>query len=515
MKQKMRKIFEAKKVPLMDAGDLSDDLPGGISPSGSARERDELDELDDDSGMMSGLPPMPKELTLQPVDPHYGGTNIPAFSYKAIEHFLKKSYFLRQKGDNLSFMLYGDPGVGKTVLIEDVAERIAIAEGREFIRADEKGDREDRYQEIIDNPEKFFLFSDVSASELDPTDISGIPQMSVDKPWLVVKHHPWAYLLSIKGVKGILFIDEVGAGSPEVQRGMLKLALQRKLGPMRLNSSVCIFGASNLPENIQPGTDNFGLSSPNLNRFQIAALVVNKEEWADYARARKVDPIIIRFAIHEPELNLFFKPKREENIQYGEYATPRSVFSYAVRFNQLKVDEVKHKARGEDYDFWSNAFADALLYLGAAWGTSFKSYVTHYLGIRWKPYVKAPSMIKGHTKNQMAGLVIVVSKRIDAAQRVSPERKLQTYNEVAELLTHVDPETQHAFISEIKDTYPKAFEDFIKEWAFHGKYAKPAVAIAWRGSDKSSEEDPDERVTPKSILGVFMEAVRRQMSGGS
>ena len=115
---------------------------------------------------------------------------------------------LYESDPQTAVLLLGAPGIGKSETVREVAQEIARREGKEFIEYSD-----DVANEILRNPEKYFLLVDFRLSEVEPADLIGIPRVQEidNKPY--VQYVPLLWARCLQASSGILFLDERGAVS--------------------------------------------------------------------------------------------------------------------------------------------------------------------------------------------------------------------------------------------------------------------------------------------------------------
>ncbi|MEM1801318.1 MAG: ATP-binding protein [Desulfurococcaceae archaeon] len=169
--------------------------------------------------------------------------NIGGFGEKTpneVAELIKKTYKYQEvTGERVTVILLGPPGVGKTVTVRKVAETIARESGRKFM---ELGTED---VENID-VENSFLFLAFSILHADPVDFMGIPRPGNGNNSVKYYLPDILDVLTKKGAKGIVLIDEFTLDSREDRRAaLLKLVDEGYLGYRKISSGVLIVLAGN------------------------------------------------------------------------------------------------------------------------------------------------------------------------------------------------------------------------------------------------------------------------------
>ena len=136
---------------------------------------------------------------------------------------------------DLPVLLWGEPGIGKTAALSQLAEALALP------------------------------LTTVIASVHEPSDFCGLPVVGDDPAMQGVPMAPpdWAVRLARAG-HGLLFLDELSTAPPAVQAALLRVVLERRVGALQLPPGVRIVAAANPRSS---AADGWELSAPLANRF--------------------------------------------------------------------------------------------------------------------------------------------------------------------------------------------------------------------------------------------------------
>lgn len=146
---------------------------------------------------------------------------------------------------NSSVLLLGDPGVGKSAIISDLAKKLQM-------------------------PLHILI-----GSTLDPTDVGGLPVVINGQ----VDRQPMRAIREAAEKPVILFLDEISAAPLPVQAAFLRLILERVAGDVELHPETRVVAAANPPEQAPGG---FDLSAPLMGRLCVLNFRPAESEVLDY-----------------------------------------------------------------------------------------------------------------------------------------------------------------------------------------------------------------------------------------
>lgn len=211
---------------------------------------------------------------------------------------IEKEYASTREGHHTPVMLWGPPGVGKSQMVAQIANR-------------------------HDAP-----LIDIRLSQMEPSDLRGIPfraEKAVE--WAVPAMLPDAQR---HGKEGILFLDEITSAPPSVSAAAYQLILDRKLGEYEVPQGWAIIAAGN-----RQGDRGvtYSMPAPLANRFSHYEVEVNMDDWVAWAYANHIDERIIAFLRFRQDLLFDFDPSHNPIA----FPSPRS-WEFAHRALQ-KFDE--------------------------------------------------------------------------------------------------------------------------------------------------------------------------------
>jgi MoxR-like ATPase len=269
----------------------------------------------------------------------------------------------------IPLMVYGGFGIGKSMIPRQIFEQIAKDKGREFIVWEKTSN--DQKNEMIENPEKYFVFCDQRIGQMDSTDLRGIPNM-MDTDKLQTVPYAWVIYFTQKGADGVIFFDEINLAPPTVAGSAYQIINDRTISDRKLADDVFCMGAGNRAED---KAHIFEMPMPLHDRFAEVEIGVNVDDWTEWASAN-INPHLVSF--------INWKPNRlyHADVKKGDKpSTPRSV----ERASKLLADK----------DITDNhAFELVAIACGEAFATEFQAYAKYYSQLNWANIYKNPSTVK-------------------------------------------------------------------------------------------------------------------------
>ena len=211
---------------------------------------------------------------------------------------LDQEFLGARSGHHTPVMLWGPPGVGKSDIIRQVAEKHGVA------------------------------IQDIRLSQMEPSDLRGIPFRDGNLvEWAIPAMPPDAQR---HGPEGILFLDEITSAPPSVSAAAYQLILDRRLGQYEVPEGWAIFAAGN-----RQGDRGvtYTMPAPLANRFSHYEVEINLDDWVAWAYGNGIDERIIGFLRFRPEMLFDFDPAHNPVA----FPSPRS-WEFAHRAIQKFAD---------------------------------------------------------------------------------------------------------------------------------------------------------------------------------
>jgi MoxR-like ATPase len=205
-----------------------------------------------------------------------------------------------------SFLLLAPPGVGKSEMVYQAAAEAGL-------------------------PCRSLL-----GTQIAPEDVSGIPRIVGERSVFC----PPRVLLPERPEPFCLFLDELPACAPDVQKAFYSLLLERRLGEHVLPAGTWVVAAGN---RMQDRALVRALSSALVNRVAILHVRVDVAEWLTWAERHGVRPEIRGFISYMPDS--LMKPVPD---QPAPFSTPRAwtLLSRALDLAEANgiLDRATHRA---------------------------------------------------------------------------------------------------------------------------------------------------------------------------
>lgn len=188
------------------------------------------------------------------------------------------------------FMVWGDPGVGKSQVVEQASDQLFAGKFGDW------NPRQDgiwvKGKKTLQPGDRRTWLRDLRAVLLDPVDLMGIPTIIDGKTaWATPR------MLPSTG-SGLLFFDELNRAPVMVQNACLQLVLDRRLGEYELPDGWIVGAAGN--HESEAGVQR--MPDALRSRFTHLLAEVDLTDWVDHANSRNFHPAVVAFIRWRPEL---------------------------------------------------------------------------------------------------------------------------------------------------------------------------------------------------------------------
>lgn len=172
------------------------------------------------------------------------------------------------QGHRASWMLHGRPGVGKTEVVQALADRIGA------------------------------LLFDLRLTTIEPQDLRGLPFYDHDAGKTV--WYPPEDLPDDPTKPSILFLDELTAAAPSLQPTVYGLLQERRVGRRRLPDSTMIIAAGN---SVDDGAVAYEMGTALSDRLIHMVVEADAQDWlTSYAPQAGIHPSVAAFIRTRPDL---------------------------------------------------------------------------------------------------------------------------------------------------------------------------------------------------------------------
>ncbi len=294
-------------------------------------------------------------------------------NHKQLEKSISKSY-----STGIPLFISGTTGIGKSVTVSKIGREIASREDREYVEWNRiSSDKKAELESNADARKKVFILADLRVSQLDPSDLRGLPSMR-DNAYVEWKPSLLFKVLSLEHTRGILFFDEINLAPPSVQASAYQIILDKCIGEISLNPDICIIGAGN---RLEDKANVFDMAAPLKNRFASVGLnIPTKEEWVGWALNNSIDNRIVSYIEFRPS-HLMADISKLNTHSDTAFASPRSwEFCSRLIEGEENIDDLERYA--------SSAVGDGV-------AIEFKSFLKLRTKIDINKYFDKPEEVKG------------------------------------------------------------------------------------------------------------------------
>jgi len=393
----------------------------------------------------------------------YMETDLPEMDYKTFYMMVNLSYDTKEP-----LLIYGEPGIGKSAIIKNIGDAISKQKGKKF--AEWNRSSAAQKAEYIKNPTQYFVLVDVRTKRLEPSDFSGIPNLTSPEDFLQYKKMDWIAFVTRPEADGILFFDEINQGRQDVRQSLYSVvnSEERQIGDEQLGSEIAVMGAGNLTDRDDE------LEEALTSRFTAGVLVADPHEWLKWAEHAKIDPRIVAFVKSAPEENFIYKPKANSGAP-----SPRSFKALTKILKKIyeKYYEDEQNGRANEVGLYKliNTYASAKC--GWKWGAKFVEFIQHLRSFDIKHMLANPdSYVDKSNINKLNALVSFFINKVrvvtnDVAGGKEPTQDdLDILAGLATLSNHLHPEWVTILWTNLRTDLPtKQFAgtmEFLQHWNY-------------------------------------------------
>jgi len=191
-------------------------------------------------------------------------------------------------------------------------------------------------------------------TQIAPEDVSGVPRIIGERTVFC----PPRVLLPEKPEPFCLFLDEMPASAPDVQKAFYSLLLERRIGEHTLPKGSWVVAAGN---RTQDRALVRSMSSALVNRVIILHVRIDTKEWLVWARSAGVRPEILSFITFMP--SALMRPVPADPVPFS---TPRAWASLSDSLNLAEAAGLLNREVRRALCFGRLTAADAAVFCAVA-----------------------------------------------------------------------------------------------------------------------------------------------------
>ena len=302
------------------------------------------------------------------------------------------------------FNLVGEPATWKSIRVFEEAKVIAQDEGRDFF--DWSRTSLQAKKDVLDSPERFFVFADLRASEMDIGELR-LQDMKAAESYIVFRYNILFEVLSKKDAKGIIFFDEMTLAPAMIKSQFYRIINDHAIGDIPLAEGVVCCMAGNESEHSRGVTEdpvplvlrrhNYFVRPPSADEFLEWGLTAGLHQW------------IVGY--------LGFQPHDVHRIKYD---LPDSVGQPCSRTWAKLSKMLNSNERMSDDEMELVAMGA----VGQATGLQFARYVKAAKKIDLDGFIRNPALIKELETDENLSLVYAVFAGVVEKFRTEKEGKV-------------------------------------------------------------------------------------------
>lgn len=328
--------------------------------------------------------------------------------------------------------VYGGFGIGKSQIPRQIFSAKAESMGK--IYREWEHTTEVEKLEMIENPDKYFVFCDQRVGQMDSTDLRGIPNM-MNTEMLKTIPYAWVIYFTQKLAHGVILFDELNLAPPTVAGTAYQIINDRTISDRKVGDDVLLIGAGNRECD---KANVFQMPSPLKDRFAECEISVNADEWCEWASG-KVNSHFVSFITWKP--NLLYNP----DVKKGDKAsTPRGLERASKLIGDLEINDPA-------------VFELISISLGEAFASQFTAYTKYFNSLNWDKIYKNPDSIKAFEIDKVYSVAGGMTDQF--LKGVKDER----FEEQMQVVLAMSPDFAIVTLKMMKDGNKKKFTTQIKK----------------------------------------------------
>lgn len=281
---------------------------------------------------------------------------------------------------HVPLMIYGTFGIGKSDIVRSSAkEKAAKFPNRKYI--DWMSSDDATKIDALKNPSKYFALIDIRLSQLEPSDIRGIPNIfnAQDIPCLQTIPWSWVMYITRPDACGTLFLDEINLAAPQIAASAYQVINDRVISDRHISDGINIVAAGNTALDTDIVYD---MPNPLKDRFAEIQVSFDAEAWLNDWAVAHCHPMIVSFcSFKQSWIHHTFEDNGDKNV------TPRGIERASKILNMFVGNNAGDITISP---FMFDAIAGCL---GNGWTVQFKAYLNVYQKLNFEEILKKPEII--------------------------------------------------------------------------------------------------------------------------
>lgn len=275
---------------------------------------------------------------------------------------------------NIPTMVFGSYGIGKSQMIFQWAKNEMAQKKYNRIFLDWNRTSDEIKDDALIHPEKYYVFVDIRISQIDSTDLRGLPNLVSNKDFLDLIPLKWIKIITKENAAGCVFFDEINLAAPLVSAAAYSIINDKFIADSPISKDVFIIAAGNTIKDTSLVQD---LPKPLLDRLAAFEMQLDKEYWLSEFAAENINPFLYAFLnwkkdwIHQTCDNEYIKD-----------STPRGIEKASKLISKVDFDNKK-----EIYDLLS-------ITVGEAFAAEFQGYYNYFHSLNWDDLLKNPETVE-------------------------------------------------------------------------------------------------------------------------
>jgi hypothetical protein len=314
---------------------------------------------------------------------------------------------------HIPLMIYGTFGIGKSDIVrssaKDKAEKFP---DRKFI--DWMSAEDETKIDALKNPSKYFALIDIRLSQLEPSDIRGIPNIfnSQDIPCLQTIPWSWVMYITRPDACGTLFLDEINLAPPQIAASAYQVINDRVISDRHISDGINIVAAGNTALDTDIVYD---MPNPLKDRFAEIQVKFDVQSWINDWAVAHCHPMIVSFcSFKESWIHHTFEDNADKNV------TPRGIeraSKILTRFIGDKDGEITISP------FMFDAIAACL---GNGWTVQFKAYLSVYRNLDFNKILNNPEIITNDEEYNVEKRYAIIGGCTERILSILEDRKIKS-----------------------------------------------------------------------------------------